>query len=104
MTSVSPHLKNKLYFCLVRSHLSLLFSNLETSSVERHEKVQRRATKYITNDFSSDYRTRLLALHLLPLMYWLELQDLLFAVKSLQIPSDNFNISNLLLVPPRFVI
>ena len=33
-------------------------------------------------------------LHLLPLMYWYDLQDLLFLVKCLQNPSDNFNIFN----------
>ena len=58
------------------------------------EKVQRRASKYILGDRGSDYRSRLITLNLLPLMYWLELQDLIFCVKSLQSPSDNFNIRN----------
>ena len=60
------------------------------------EKVQRRASKYILGDRESDYRSRLITLNLLPLMYWLELQDLIFCVKSLQSPSDNFNIRNYL--------
>ena len=60
------------------------------------EKVQRRASKYILGDRESDYRSRLITLNLLPLKYWLELQDLIFCVKSLQSPSDNFNIRNYL--------
>ncbi len=56
------------------------------------EKVQCRATKFIANDHESDYKARLLALHMLPLMYWLELQDIMFLVKQLQSPADNFNI------------
>ena len=45
------------------------------------ERVQRHATKYILNDFTSCYKTRLLKLNLLPLMYMFELQDLLFTIK-----------------------
>ena len=56
------------------------------------EKVQRRATKYILNKFFIDYRTRLKTLQLLPLMYWLEVQDLMFLIKCIKDPSDNFNI------------
>jgi len=37
------------------------------------EKVQRRATKYISNKFTSDYKLRLLNLNLLPLIHpWSE--------------------------------
>ena len=38
------------------------------------ERVQRRATKYILNDYTSCYKTRLLKLNLLPLMYMFELK------------------------------
>ena len=37
----------------------------------------------------SGYRERP---ELLPLMYWMEIQDLMFLIKNLQSPSDNFNI------------
>ena len=37
------------------------------------EKVQRRATKVILNDYTSDYKSRLIKLQLLPLMYAYEL-------------------------------
>ena len=42
------------------------------------EKVQRRATKFILADYSSDcnYKTRLLRLGILPLMYILDLYDI----------------------------
>ena len=58
------------------------------------ERVQRRATKYILNDYTSSYKARLLKLHLLPLMYTLELNDLVFFIKSIIHPSDHFNIFN----------
>ena len=56
------------------------------------ESVQRRATKYILNDYTSDYRSRLIKLDLLPLMYYLELNDVMFCVQSLKSPSVHFNI------------
>ena len=44
------------------------------------ERVQQRATKYLLNDYSSDYKTRLLRLKLLPIiiMTWF---DIMFLVK-----------------------
>ena len=56
------------------------------------ETVQRRATKFILNDFRSDYKSRLIALDLLPLMYILELQDCMFCIQSLKTPTRDFNI------------
>ena len=58
------------------------------------ERVQRRATKYILNDYTSSYKTRLILLNLLPLMYLFELHDILFAIKSLKSPTIQFNITN----------
>ena len=57
------------------------------------ERVQRRATKYILNDYTLSYRTRLLKLEMLPLMYIFELNDLLFFIKSLKNPSPHFDIT-----------
>ena len=51
------------------------------------EKVQRQATKFILNDYESDYKTRLLKLDLLPLMYILDFYDILF-IKDFQQPSS----------------
>ena len=53
--------------------------------------VQHRATKIITNDYISNYKSRLLQLHLLPLMYQYEIKDLLFLIKCQNQP-DNINI------------
>ena len=39
-------------------------------------------SKYILNDYTSDYKTRLLKLQLLPLMYLLDLSDVLFFLLS----------------------
>ena len=38
------------------------------------------------------YRDKLIPIGLLPLATWLELQDILFLVKHIKQPSDNFNI------------
>ena len=88
-------LKKQLYLTLVRSHLSYcskLWSPRLVKDIKSIERVQRKATKYILNDYTSDYRTRLLSLNLLPLMYWFELQDIMFLVKHLKHPSDNLDI------------
>ena len=58
------------------------------------ECIQRRATKYILNDYNSSYKSRLQQLNLLPLMYIFELNDLMFFIKSSKSPTDNFNINH----------
>ncbi len=58
------------------------------------EKLQKRATKYIVNDKSLNYKQRLISLKLLPLMYRLEVNDLLFFISSLKNPADHFDILN----------
>ena len=57
------------------------------------EQIQRRATKFILNDFNSSYFDRLKKLNLLPLMYIFELNEVLFTIKSLWYPSFSFNIT-----------
>ena len=56
------------------------------------ERIQRRSTKYILNDYTNNYKERLTALNLLPLMYWYDLQDIMFLLKCLKDPDDNINI------------
>ena len=56
------------------------------------EKFQRRAKKYIFHDYSSDYFARLSSLKLLPLMYRLEMSDIMFFLSSLRHPTPQFNI------------
>ena len=60
------------------------------------EQIQHRATKSIIQDFSSDYKKRLIKWNMLPLMYWLELQGIMFLVKCFKDPPENFN-------PPTYI-
>ena len=73
--------KRCLYISLVRSHLmycSQIWRPHLIHDIILIEKIQHRATKYILNDYSSCYRTRLIKLSLLPLMYIFELNDIIF--------------------------
>ena len=60
------------------------------------EQLQRRATKFILNDYKSDYYDRLLKLNLLPILYTFKLAEIVFAIKSLKAPCSNFDISKYL--------
>ena len=60
------------------------------------EQIQRRATKFILNDYSSNYSNRLKQLNLLPLMYIFELNEIFSILKSLKYPSPSFNITDYL--------
>ena len=73
-------LRKTLYILLVRSHFtfcSQVWRPIYIKDIITIEQVQRRTTKFILNDYNMDYKQRL-TLQLLPLMYWLELQDVLF--------------------------
>ena len=89
------NLKKQLYLTLVKSHVSYccqLWRPFMVKDIQSIEKIQRRATKYILSDYTSDYKSRLLSLNLLPLMYWLDLQDLVFFIKCLKDPNDTIGI------------
>lgn len=58
------------------------------------ERIQRRATKFILNNFSLDYKSRLQSLDMLPLMYVYEINDILFCIRALKSPTSNFNIED----------
>ncbi|SMN02287.1 hypothetical protein SPONN_697 [uncultured Candidatus Thioglobus sp.] len=91
------HGKKMLYLSLVRSQMfycSQLWRPHLMKDIVQLERVQKRATKYILSDFDSDYKTRLITLDLLPLMYELELRDIMFCVKMLQSPIRDFNIKD----------
>ena len=91
----STDAKKKLYIIFVRSHLlycSQLWNPCLLKDIINIERIQRRSIKYILNDYTSDYKSRLLKLKLLPLMYLLDLSDVLFFIKSIKLPYDNFNI------------
>ena len=87
--------KKHLYISLVRSQLtycSVIWRPHLIKDITTLEKIQRRASKYILSDFSSDYKSRLTSLNMLPLMMQLELYDILLFIKSLKYPSESFNI------------
>ncbi len=90
-------MKKSLYLSLVRSQLTycsqLWFPN-KIQDIILLERVQQRATKYILNNYNISYKLRLIHLNILPLMYYLQLLDLLFFVKCLKNPSDSFNVFN----------
>ena len=91
--------KRKLYITLVRSvvtYCSQLWRPNLYKDIIKLEKVRRQATKYILNKNSIGYKTRLLQTHLLPLVYWFKLKDILFAIKCFKDPSENFDIKNYL--------
>ena len=58
------------------------------------ERIQRRPTKLILNDYNSSHFDRLKKLNLLPVMYIFELNEALFTIKSLKYPSSSFNITD----------
>ena len=93
-SSASVSLKKQLYVTLVRSTMcygSQLWRPHLRKDILILERVQRRATKHILLDYSSSYRKRLLDLSLLPLMYWYELNDIMYFVKALKNPSSVFD-------------
>ena len=79
------------YIALVRSHLSYcsqLWKPYLVKNITCLERVQRRSTKFILNDYTADYKSRLGSLRLLPIMLWFDLHDLIFLVKCLKDPND----------------
>ena len=89
--------KKLLYISLVRSQLiycSQLWRPYLLKDIIILERIQRRATKFILNDYQSSYRFRLVKLYLLSLMYLFELYDIIFVIKSLKNPTIPFNIYN----------
>ena len=87
--------RKKLYISLVRSQLvycSQVWRPHLIKDILALERVQRHATKFILNDYSMDYKNRLLDLHILPLMYIYEINDIMFFVKSYKKPLPHFDI------------
>ena len=59
--------------------------------IEDFERVQHRVNKFILDNYTLDYKSRLIQCKILPLMYFFELTDILFFVKSVKFPSSAFN-------------
>ena len=86
--------KIKLYTSLIRSQLtycSIIWRPYLIQGITKLNHIYQRATKYILNVYSSDYKTHLLHLKLLSLMY---IFKIMFLVKSLKSPSISFNINH----------
>ena len=89
--------RKKLYTSLIQSQFlygSQLWRPMFIKDIVTIEQLQRRASKFILQDYTSDYKSRLKSLHLLPLMMLLELNDIMFLVNNLKNPSNSFDISN----------
>ena len=56
--------------------LVVLFALVVALFNSRLEKMQHQVTKAILNDYTSDYKSHLIKLQLLPLMYVYELSDI----------------------------
>jgi len=88
--SNSTQVKKVLYLHVVRScllHCSPVWKPYLVQDIILLERVQYHSSKFILNDYSSDYKTRLTKLNLLPLMHIYEFTDILFYIKSLKTPN-----------------
>ena len=95
--SAHSSLHRLLYTSLIRSQLTYccqVWRPHLLKDIQVLERVQRRATKWILNDFTTDYKSRLISLHLLPLMMSFKIHDISFILKSLASPTEAFNILN----------
>ena len=84
--------KYLIHISLFRSQLiycSPLWRPQLIKDITLQERIQRRATKYILNDYTPTYKSRL---SLLPLMHIYEINDLMLLIKSSKSPSDNFQV------------
>ena len=74
-----------LYLSLVRSHLSfgceIWAPQGPSADLLRLEGIQRRATKFVLQDYTSSYVVRLKKLNLIPVSYWHEIKDIIFLYK-----------------------
>ncbi len=81
--------EKEIFISLVRSQLSYcsqIWRPALIKDIRKLERVQRRATKFIVGN-TLDYRNRLIKLEIMPLMYYLEMADIMFLVNSLKQPS-----------------
>ena len=96
-SSYSLSIKTELNMSLVRSILtycSPVWWPYFLTDINSLEKIQRCATKYILNDYTNDYKSRLINLNILPLIHMYEIADILFFIKSIRNRTRSFNINN----------
>ena len=80
-------MRSQLLYCLQLWRPQLI------KDIHRLQRIQHRATKYIPKNYDLSYKQRLEQLHILPLMYTYELNDLMFLIKTLKFPAAHFDIS-----------
>ena len=88
-------LKRALYLTLIRSQVIYCCQIWRPYLIRESrvlERLQRRATKFILDDYEMGYKQRLVKIHILPLTLWMELQDILLFLTLLKNPPDNFNL------------
>ena len=56
------------------------------------ERVQRRSTKFILNDYASGYKSRLISTNLVSLSLWFEFMDTMYLINCFKYPEEHFNI------------
>jgi len=89
--------KKQLYISIAHSQLlfySILWKPHLIKDINLIERIQKRATKFILNDYTIDYKTRLLKLKLLLLVYTFDINDIIFLIRSIKFPSNSFNIKD----------
>ena len=74
----------------LHNYLSRRFQHFWVTSGEQVDRVERRATNNILGDCKLYYKEHLFALGLLLLMYELEINDVMFCIKSLKSPAKDF--------------
>ena len=71
---------------------SIIWKPYLLKDIRQLEQLQRHAI--ILNDFTSSYKHRLLELKMLPLMYVLDICDIMLFIKNLKSPTQAFNITD----------
>ena len=90
-------MKKLSYMTLVRSQLldcSPLWRPYLVKVFKPLEKIQRRATNFILNDYTSDYKHCLVTFNNPPVSVFYELNDILFFISSLKDPSSGIHMTD----------
>ena len=77
------HIESNYTYILLWSNLYSIVYSCSKADPNQIERIQRKATKYILNDYVSDYPTRLHNTKLLPLSFIKDINDLCFLYKCI---------------------
>ena len=86
--------KDSFVFSIGKITITLLLSHMASLPHMWHHRTWKILTVGYQIHYSSNYRTRLLNLNMLPLMHTYDLCDILFFIKSVRHPTNHFNINN----------